>query len=128
MADKVLHMLGVYYGDWLEVFLYDFLTNALTGKILYWNLESFTQIKKEKASGDGCKGEPMDTTSSSVSVLDEEKKPDIKKEPKEEEEGTRSTGVNSSTPSGQSKKKGKSELFDLWLMVNRRYYLHNGAF
>lgn len=52
----------------------------------------------------------MDTTSSSVSVTDEEKKPDIKKEPKEEEEGVRSTGLNSSTPSCQSKKKGNSQM------------------
>lgn len=74
-----------------------------------------TQIKKEKAFGNGCKGEPMDTTSSSMSVTNEEKKPDIKKEPKEEEEGVRSTGPNSSTPSSQSKKKGKSEILHLCL-------------
>ncbi|TNM96671.1 hypothetical protein fugu_014827 [Takifugu bimaculatus] len=67
--------------------------------------EEKPEIKKEKALGVGCKEEPMDATSSSVSVTDEEKKPDIKKEPKEEEEGVRSTGLNSSTPSCQSKKK-----------------------
>lgn len=71
------------------------------------------QIKKEKTLDDGCKGEPMDASSSSVSVPAEEKKPDIKKEPKEEDDGTRSTGPNSSTPSGQNKKKGKSEIFHL---------------
>lgn len=59
----------------------------------------------------------MDTSSSSVSVPAEEKKPDIKKEPKEEDDGTRSTGPNSSTPSGQNKKKGMSEIFHLPLML-----------
>lgn len=66
----------------------------------------------------------MDTSSSSVSVPAEEKKPDIKKEPKEEDDGTRSTGLNSSTPSGQNKKKGKSEMFHLWLMLNRTIVGH----
>lgn len=74
--------------------------------------------------GDGCKGEPMDTTSSSVSVTDEEKKPDIKREPKDEEEGVRSTGLNGSTPSCQSKKKGKSEIVHLRLMLKCSYCLH----
>lgn len=90
----MMYFLNFYY----FFFTISFLTNTLT------------QIKKEKVLRDGCKEEPMDTTSSSVSVTDEEKKPDIKKEPKEEEEGVRSTGLNSSTPSCQSKKKGNSEM------------------
>lgn len=95
----MMYFLNFYYDYYF--FTISFLTNTLT------------QIKKEKVLGDGCKEEPMDTTSSSVSVTDEEKKPDIKKEPKEEEEGVRSTGLNSSTPSCQSKKKGNSEMSSL---------------
>lgn len=81
----------------------------------------FFQIKKEKPSGDGCKGEPMDTASSSVSssvTANEDKKPEVKKEPKEEEEG--STGPNSSPANTQSKKKSKFGSFTLliWLQLS----------
>ncbi|RVE69195.1 hypothetical protein OJAV_G00075480 [Oryzias javanicus] len=67
--------------------------------------EEKPEIKKEKPSGDGCKGEPMDTSSSSESSAgaSEDKKPVVKKEPKEEEEG--STTTNSSPAAAQSKKK-----------------------
>lgn len=75
--------------------------------------EPFSQIKKEKPSGDGCKGEPMDTSSCSVSsssssvVKSEDKKPEVKKE---EEEGSGSVATNSSPASTQSKKKSKCPL------------------
>ncbi|TKS91650.1 CREB-binding protein [Collichthys lucidus] len=71
-------------------------------------MEEKPEIKKEKPSGDGCKGEPMDTSSSSVPssvATGEDKKPEVKKEPKEEEEGSGSTATNSSPASAQSKKK-----------------------
>lgn len=70
--------------------------------------EEKPEIKKEKPSGDGCKGEPMDTSTSSVSssvATGEDKKPEVKKEPKEEEEGSGSSASNSSPASAQSKKK-----------------------
>ncbi|XP_068192711.1 histone acetyltransferase p300 isoform X2 [Antennarius striatus] len=70
--------------------------------------EDKLEIKKEKPSGDGCKGEPMDTSISSMSasaVTSEDKKPEVKKEPKEEEETSGSTATNSSPASSQSKKK-----------------------
>ncbi|KAK2833764.1 hypothetical protein Q5P01_017653 [Channa striata] len=63
------------------------------------------EIKKEKTLGEGCKSEPMDTSSSSVSssvAEGEDKKPEVKKE---EEEGSGSTAPNSSPASAQSKKK-----------------------
>lgn len=81
--------------------------------VIFLDAWNHWQIKKEKPLDVGCKGEPMDTSSSSLSGPAEEKKPDIKKEPKEEDDGTRST------PSGQNKKKGKSEIFNLWLLLNR---------
>lgn len=96
---------------WIRVFCshkFLFLRNSL--KIFVLTLESFSQIKKEKSLGDACKGEPMDTASSSMSsasATDEDKKPEVKKEPKEEEEGSGSTGPNSSPVSTQSKKKSK---------------------
>lgn len=96
-----------------------FLRITLNGEIIILTLESFSQIKKEKPSGDGCKGEPMDTASSSVSssvATDEDKKPEVKKEPKEEEEGSGSTGPNSSPASTQSKKKSKFGIFTLLLI------------
>lgn len=96
-----------------------FLRITLNGEIIILTLESFSQIKKEKPSGDGCKGEPMDTASSSVSssvATDEDKKPEVKKEPKEEEEGSGSTGPNSSPASSQSKKKSKFGIFTLLLI------------
>lgn len=52
----------------------------------------------------------MDTSSSSVPssvATGEDKKPEVKKEPKEEEEGSGSTATNSSPASAQSKKKSK---------------------
>lgn len=54
----------------------------------------------------------MDTSSSSVPssvATGEDKKPEVKKEPKEEEEGSGSTATNSSPASAQSKKKSKFE-------------------
>ncbi|XP_074552379.1 histone acetyltransferase p300 isoform X2 [Halichoeres trimaculatus] len=71
-------------------------------------VEEKPEIKKENSLGDGCKGEPMDTSSSSVSSaaeMAEGKKPKVKKEPKEEEEGPGSTAAGSSPASSQSKKK-----------------------
>ncbi|XP_037834605.1 histone acetyltransferase p300 isoform X3 [Kryptolebias marmoratus] len=70
--------------------------------------EEKPEIKKEKPAGDGCKSEPMDTSSSSGSVSEtsgDDKKPEVKKEPKEEEEGSGSSVTNSSSASTQSKKK-----------------------
>lgn len=101
-------MVSVYIYDVIYLFIHSFIRLFIFTISFLTN--TLTQIKKEKLLGDGCKEEPMDTTTSSVSVTDEEKKPDIKKEPKEEEEGVRSTGPNSSTPSCQSKKKGNSEM------------------
>lgn len=48
----------------------------------------------------------MDTLSASLKAESEDKKPEIKKEPKEEEEGSGSMANNSSPASIQSKKKG----------------------
>ncbi|CAI5674612.1 unnamed protein product [Oreochromis niloticus] len=66
-------------------------------------MEEKPEIKKEKPSGDGCKGEPMDTSSSCVSssvATSEDKKPEVKKE-----EGSGSAATNSSPANTQSKKK-----------------------
>ncbi|XP_061893003.1 histone acetyltransferase p300-like isoform X2 [Entelurus aequoreus] len=66
------------------------------------------EIKKEDVSGDGCKAEAMDTSSSSASSSSssaetgEDKKPEVKKEPKEQDEASESTTSPAST---QSKKK-----------------------
>ncbi len=90
-------------------------------EIVILTLELFSQIKKEKPSGDGCKGEPMDTSSSAVSssvATGEDKKPEVKKEPKEEEEGSGSTATNSSPASAQSKKKSKCRNFPLIELVS----------
>lgn len=76
-----------------------------------------SQIKKEKQLGEGCKSEPMDTSSSFVSssgATAEDKKPEIKKEP--EEEGSGSAASSSSPVSAQSKKKSKSLTATLDLM------------
>uniref|UniRef100_A0A8K9XGS0 histone acetyltransferase n=1 Tax=Oncorhynchus mykiss TaxID=8022 RepID=A0A8K9XGS0_ONCMY len=55
-----------------------------------------SQIKKEKPSGDGCKGEPMDTS---------DRKPEVKTEPKDEEERSGASGTHSSPASAQNKRK-----------------------
>lgn len=71
---------------------------------------SSSQIKKEKMSGDGCKGESMDTSASSASssvAAGEDQKTEVKKEPAEEEEGSGSAAGNSSPAGAQSKKKGE---------------------
>lgn len=80
------------------------------------NPNSLSQIKKEKPSGDGCKGEPMDTSSSSESSAgaSEDKKPVVKKEPKEEEEGST---TNSSPAAAQSKKKSEHQVMSLELTL-----------
>ena len=52
-----------------------------------------SELKNEECSGDGGKGNAMDTSSSTTSlsvVKTEDRKPEIKKEPKEEEEGSES--------------------------------------
>uniref|UniRef100_A0A1A8FN11 histone acetyltransferase n=1 Tax=Nothobranchius korthausae TaxID=1143690 RepID=A0A1A8FN11_9TELE len=70
-------------------------------------MEEKPEIKMEKPSGDGCKGEPMETPSSSEAAAapsSEDKKSEVKKEPKEEE-GSGSTVTNSSSVAAQSKKK-----------------------
>ncbi|KAM9394002.1 histone acetyltransferase p300 isoform 2-T2 [Pholidichthys leucotaenia] len=69
--------------------------------------EEKPEMKTEKTSGDCCKGEPMETSSSPVSssVTSEDKKPEVKKGPKEEEEGSGSAATNSSPVSTQSRKK-----------------------
>ncbi|XP_077414693.1 histone acetyltransferase p300 isoform X5 [Vanacampus margaritifer] len=65
--------------------------------------EEKVEIKKENLSEDGCKAEAMDTSSSSASSsveTGEDKKPEVKKEPKEQDE------VSAGSPaSTQSKKK-----------------------
>ncbi|KAM4535424.1 histone acetyltransferase p300 isoform 2-T2 [Fundulus diaphanus] len=71
--------------------------------------EDKPEIQDEKPSGDACKPEPMDTSSSycgsSSAASSEDKKPEVKKEPKEEDEGSGSSATNSSSASSQSKKK-----------------------
>lgn len=59
------------------------------------------QIKKEEPSCDDCKGVPMETSSA---VGGEDKKPELKMEPKKEEEGS-GPAVTPSSVSGVSKKK-----------------------
>ncbi len=112
---KIVHVFTTYLGvlekPWKSILVFSFIIFIL----IY--IESSSQIKKEKPSGDGCKGEPMDTSSSSVPssvATGEDKKPEVKKEPKEEEEGSGSTGTNSSPASAQSKKKSK---FGLTLLL-----------
>lgn len=63
------------------------------------------QLKKEEAAGDRCKVEPMDSVRGPGL---EDRKPDVKVEPKEEEEGSGSAGPLSSPPSAQSKRKSKA--------------------
>lgn len=64
----------------------------------------FTQVKKEEPS-DSCKAEPMET-----SVSGEDRKPEVKSEAKEEEEGSGTAGTNSSPAAAQNKKKSMSNL------------------
>lgn len=99
-----------------NIVIYSVYISLITSiNILVLTLQSSTQIKKEKTSGDGCKGEPMDTSSSSVPssvAAGEDQKPEVKKEPKEEEEGSGS--ATTSSPAGtQSKKKSKSACSEL---------------
>uniref|UniRef100_A0AAY4BVY9 histone acetyltransferase n=1 Tax=Denticeps clupeoides TaxID=299321 RepID=A0AAY4BVY9_9TELE len=61
------------------------------------------QVKKEEPPSDRCKSEPMDTSSAPSY---EDKKPEIKTEAKEEEDGgSASTGTPGSAAAAQSKKK-----------------------
>lgn len=62
-----------------------------------------TQVKKEESS-DSCKAEPMETSSASG----EDRKPEVKSEAKEEEEGSGTAGTNSSPAAAQNKKKSMS--------------------
>ncbi|XP_035380966.1 histone acetyltransferase p300 [Electrophorus electricus] len=62
--------------------------------------EEKPEIKKEEPSGDACKAESMETL---VGAAGDDRKPEMKTEPKEEEEDVATT--NSSTVSAQSKKK-----------------------
>ncbi|KAK6291078.1 hypothetical protein J4Q44_G00385200 [Coregonus suidteri] len=65
--------------------------------------EEKPEIKKEKPSGDGCKGEPMDTSSSAATpkMEDRDRKPEVKTEPKDEEERSGASGTHSSPASAQ---------------------------
>lgn len=65
------------------------------------------ELKKEECSGEGGKGVPMDTSSTTTSsaVKTEDRKPEVKKEVKEEEEASESAG-----PQAPVKKKSKKEL------------------
>lgn len=58
------------------------------------------QVKKEEPA-DGCKSEPMDTSG----TASEDRKPEVKSEPKEEADGTATAGANSSPAAAQNKKK-----------------------
>lgn len=62
------------------------------------------ELKKEECSGEGGKGVPMDTstTSSTVGIKTEDRKPEVKKEVKEEEETS-----ETSAPQASVKKKSK---------------------
>ncbi|XP_023685712.2 histone acetyltransferase p300-like isoform X2 [Paramormyrops kingsleyae] len=64
--------------------------------------EEKLDLKKEEAAGDRCKVEPMETV---LGPGLEDRKPDVKVEPKEEEEGSGSAGPLSSPSSAQSKRK-----------------------
>lgn len=65
------------------------------------------ELKKEECSGEGGKGVPMDTstTTSTVSVKMEDRKPEVKKEVKEEEETS-----EAATTQAAAKKKSKEFL------------------
>lgn len=69
--------------------------DSVSNLILVWH------IKKEEPADDECKSEPMGTSTGSTG---EDKKPEVKTEPKEEE----AAGTNSSPTNTQSKKKGKT--------------------
>lgn len=62
------------------------------------------ELKKEECSGEGGKGVPMDTstTTSTVGIKMEDRKPEVKKEVKEEEETSETTA-----PQASVKKKSK---------------------
>ncbi|KPP67812.1 hypothetical protein Z043_113555, partial [Scleropages formosus] len=64
--------------------------------------EEKPELKKEESAGERCKVEPMEMLSGGTA---EDRKLDVKVDPKEEEEGLGTTGTLSSTPSVQSKKK-----------------------
>lgn len=66
-----------------------------------------SEVKKEECSGEGGKGVPMDTSTTTpmTSVKTEDRKPEVKKEVKEEEETSDTT-----TPQATVKKKSKEDL------------------
>lgn len=66
-----------------------------------------SELKKEECSGEGGKGVPMDTstTTPTAAVKTEDRKPEVKKEVKEEEEMS-----ETATPQAPVKKKSKEDL------------------
>lgn len=67
-----------------------------------------SEVKKEECSGEGGKGVPMDTSTTitpMASMKTEDRKPEVKKEVKEEEETSDTT-----TPQATVKKKSKEDL------------------
>ncbi len=66
-----------------------------------------SELKKEECSGEGGKGVPMDTSTaaSAAGVKTEDRKPEVKKEVKEEEETS-----ETATPHAPVKKKSKENL------------------
>lgn len=66
-----------------------------------------SELKKEECSGEGGKGVPMDTSSTTqtLGVKTEDRKPEVKKEVKEEEESS-----EAAVPQAPSKKKSKRKL------------------
>ena len=66
-----------------------------------------SELKKEESSGEGGKGVPMETsaTTPTSGVKTEDRKPEIKKEVKEEEETSEATA-----PQAPVKKKSKEDL------------------
>ena len=66
-----------------------------------------SEVKKEECPGEGGKGVPMDTSTTTpmASVKTEDRKPEVKKEVKEEEETSDTT-----TPQATVKKKSKEDL------------------
>lgn len=69
-----------------------------------------SELKREDCSGEGGKGVPMDTstTTSTVGIKMEDRKPEVKKEVKEEEETS-----ETSAPQASVKKKSKRNFFFL---------------
>lgn len=82
-------------------------------------------VKKEECGGQGGKGVPMETSSSSgvkseERVKMEDRKPEVKKEPKEEEKGSDSPGISSGA---QNKKKSKDCFILLMILLRHMYYV-----